>query len=280
MITFKHSGLLGDIIYSLPAMLELASRAGEHQFAIQIPCDKRASHAPGLKHMSGNLMCSQAMFDFIKPLLLAQSYIASVEFLPEKKISSSAMDFDLVRNGLLNVSAGNIKDYYFKLFALMAQKTGPWIQLGAGENAPRHGIIVGRSTRYLNDAIDYMILNKLGMHVGFIGTENEYSALKDRYPGLEIEHLPVRDALEAARLIASSRLYIGNQSFFFALAEALQTDRILEVFEPVPNVVPSGGRYGQFITSQGLAFLLASFLGVSPAALGAVAETPRYVLSR
>lgn len=278
-LEIKHSGQLGDIIYSLPAMRSLAARLGCTQLRLFIPNDKVAHHAPGLNHVGGNLMVSQAMFDFIAPLLRSQPYIESTNYVPEIQIPASAVDFDIIRGGLLNLSAGNIKDYYLKAFGLMTPMIQPWIYVPDASLNQQFDIVVGRSTRYLNVAIDYRLLNQTQLSVGFIGTQGEFDAFRNFYPELTITHAQTSDALNICHLISSARVYIGNQSLFFAIAEALQATRLLEVFEPAPNVVPSGGRCGQFITNQGLAFLLQDALNLPRGQLHPTANAPTYVLS-
>jgi hypothetical protein len=278
-LEFKHSGQLGDIIYSLPAMRSLAAKLGRARLRLFIPNDKIAHHAPGLNHVGGNLMVSQPMFDFIAPLLQSQPYIESVNYVQEARIPASAIDFDIIRGGLLNLSAGNIKDYYLKAFGLMAPPIQPWIVPPPTSPLQQFDIVVGRSTRYLNISIDYRLLNQTQLSVGFMGTQGEFDAFRKFYPEAAVLHAKTNDARDVCHLISSARVYIGNQSLFFAIAEALQATRLLEVFEPAPNVVPSGGRCGQFLTNQGLAFLLQEALNLPPGQLHPMANSPTYVLS-
>lgn len=263
-IDVKHSGLLGDIIYAIPAMLALLRRARAHKIRLFIPNDKVARNAPGVEHIGGGLMCSQAMFDYVRPLLELQSCFEEVVYIEEAKIPASAIDFDVIRSGAINTGAGNIKDYYFKAFALLSCTPSPWISPGfSGRTCGPFDIVIGRSSRYLNLGVSYDILNEITVHVGFIGTEREFGLFRARHPQMEISYAPTETALDACNLIASAALYIGNQSFFFALAEALQANRLLEVYELVPNVVPSGGKCGQFLTAQGLALLLGDYFDVT-----------------
>jgi ADP-heptose:LPS heptosyltransferase len=60
------------------------------------------------------------------------------------------------------------------------------------------------------------------------------------------------DFLQLARVVKSARLFIGNQSFPYALAEALKVPRILEVCPLYPVVTPTGDNAGE-------AFFQASF---------------------
>ncbi len=51
---------------------------------------------------------------------------------------------------------------------------------------------------------------------------------------------PVVNFLELAAVIAGSKLFIGNQSFPFSIAEGLKATRLLEVYHRIPNVIPEG----------------------------------------
>jgi hypothetical protein len=277
----KHSGQLGDIIYAMPAMIALARKSGAHKIRLSVSRNKQANRPAALKHVGGNFMISDEMFAYLKPLLNYQACFSDVLSVDEQEIPATAADFDVIRSGCINVSAGNIKDYYFKVFGLISRGTSPWLTASFdGRRAGQFDVLIGRSTRYLNQNVNYAILATLGLRVGFIGTGPEYLAFSTRFPSLAAEYAPTTSAMEACDLIASTPLFIGNQTFFFAIAEALQTNRILEVFEPVPNVVPSGGTCGQFITTHGLARLLGDFFDHQISlANDPVNFQPNYVLS-
>jgi hypothetical protein len=280
MIGFKHSGNLGDIVYSLPAMVALSERLGDRSAALYITSDKLVARAdPGYWHPGGRYMMNRALFDFIEPLLSRQSYVVRVEFLPEEQIPAAAIDFDIIRSGQLNLSAGNIKDYYFKAFGLVADGAKPWIESPARIESGAVDVVIGRSTRYLNQSINYSLLNELGLSMGFLGTDAEFRAFSERFHVRHLEKLPAKDASEASQWISASRLFIGNQSLFFAIAEGLKCHRILESYEPVPNVLPQGGRSGQFVTTQGLLQLTNDLVGTSVDGRNYASVAAQYVLS-
>jgi len=278
VISFKHSGALGDIVYSLPAIYSILDLYRGGSAAIYIPEDKATFHGPAVSHPGGKFMMNQGLFDFIKPLLARQPRIDGIYFVPQSEISENAINLDIIRSGLINVAAGNIKDYYFKAFGLATRDSKPWLQCDPIDEANAVDIVIGRSTRYLNQGINYSQLAELNMSIGFIGSEREFQVFADRFPIDGIKRIPVRDADEACRLIQSCKLYIGNQSLFFAIAEGLQCNRILESFELVPNVVPQGGQHGTYITTTGLVKLLNQFLGTALDEHKHIAA-PQYVVS-
>jgi hypothetical protein len=55
-----------------------------------------------------------------------------------------------------------------------------------------------------------------------------------------LKHIKVLNALDLAQTIAGCKFFIGNQSFSFAVAEAIKVKRVLEVCYETPNVIPEG----------------------------------------
>lgn len=252
----KHSGHLGDIVYALPAIIGLINRFGYRTCEIFIPNDKPSGLQPAMNHPGGNIMINESMFNFIAPLLNNQPYISNAHFVSESVTPNECINFDTFRHCGLNLAAGNLANHYLKAFALFSDISQSWIHTNMHQIETEYSIIIGRSLRYLNDRINYEVLQEIDGSKGFIGTESEYKNFAKKFPKLNIKYIPLIDALDAANIMKSSKLYIGNQSFFFAIAEALKIPRILESFEPVPNVVPTGGICGQFLSTQGLQLLL------------------------
>lgn len=260
-LKIKHSGHLGDVIYALPTIQRLLARYQHADCELYFPSDKKTGLPPAMNHLGGAVMLSEAMINFITPLLRRQPFIANTYYLPEAEIPGECIDFDIIRSNAVNISAGNIVDYYHKAFGVLNRSDKPWLDLGSSDDfRETRDIVIGRSQRYLNDRINYEALESHTGSKAFVGTQGEYAAFSQAYPGLTLEYLPVKSALEVAQLISRARLYVGNQSFFFAIAEALKAPRLLETFEPVPNVVPAGGVCGQFLTTRGLQFMVSEIL--------------------
>lgn len=274
---FKHSGQLGDIVYSLPFIKSfLDSKNAEHALLL-IPSDKKSNHAKGLKHIDDHLMINQSMFDFVFPLLKHLNFVSDAIYLPEKLIPRNVVDLDFIRNGDINLSSGNIKGYYYKAFGLIDNCASAW--LNDIRPAPHsYDLVIGRSTRYLNTSIDYQNLELFNLDIGFIGTHHEYKYFRECFPNLRIDRIILKSALDAAEYIKSSKLYIGNQSLFFAIAESLNHPRLLEVFEPVPNVIPLPGVSGAFTNNTNFFKLVCNFF--NPVELREIIDRPAsYILS-
>jgi hypothetical protein len=106
--------------------------------------------------------------------------------------------------------------------------------------SPEHvgDIVINRSMRYHDkELIDWKLLE--GREVVFVGWEREYKQflfLLDT----KIIYYKCKDALEMARIIKGSKLFLGNQSLGFALAEAMKHPRVLEVYHQNANCMPFG----------------------------------------
>jgi hypothetical protein len=227
---FKHSGNAGDIIYSLPAAMALA---GDIEIHYRMNPGQKGNY--GKKpHPLGGLMLNEKMFSMLHPLLSEQSYIHSCAVY--NGADAIDYDFDLIRTYPFPLNRGNISRWYFHLFAISADLSVPWLHVKPDDSWHEH-IIIARSQRYNAPAISYSFLNKYKKKI-FIGVEAEWKEMKKTLP--DIEYVPVTDFLQMASIIAGSRLFIGNQSFPFSLAEGLKVQRLLEVYHLCPNVNVEG----------------------------------------
>ena len=229
---FKHSGNAGDIIYSIPAALAIAQKAAVH-YHLALGMKGVYGKSP---HPLGNLMLTEKMVTMLAPLLLANPQIASCTVhQPSAKID---IDLDLIRSHPISMGAGHIARWYFHVFAINADLGKPWLFVQPDESVSDH-IVIARSQRYRAPAIDYSFLKRYPKLL-FVGVEQEWQEMRQVLPA--ITYRPVTDFLEMARIIGGSKLFIGNQSFPFAIAEALKTKRLLEVYWRAPNVIPEGSK--------------------------------------
>jgi len=63
----------------------------------------------------------------------------------------------------------------------------------------------------------------------------------------QLIYRPIDDFLEMAQVIKGSKLFIGNQSSPFALAEIMKVPRCLEVCPTAHNVIPTGANGYDFL---------------------------------
>lgn len=231
-IHFKHSGNSGDVIYSLPAVYQLAKNAKAH-LHLKINESGNSQTSKNFYHPLGAVMLNEKMIELLKPLLLFQPQIAECDVLTDQHVD---YDLDLIRSYPFEVDRGSISRWYFNVFGVYADLSVPWLTAPKDERFKEH-IVIARSHRYRSPGIDYSFLKKYPKKI-FIGVAEEHADMKKMIP--DIEWHPVKDFLEMAAIINGCRLFIGNQSFPFSLAEALKVNRILEVYYKAPNVVVEG----------------------------------------
>ena len=238
-IKFKHSGNLGDIIYSL-ASIKYICEAYDAKATLYLHLDQKSTFTDKT-HPVGNVMLNRKMAEMAIPLLISQPYIHAIELLEKNEKVVVDYDLDLFREDYKNLSGGNIQTWI--------QRSYPELRPNLREPSlfvmPKEtdSIIINRSTRYNNPLIDYTILEGKGNLI-FVGVPDEYKLMRAIIPSLE--YLEVKDFLELAQWIAGCRLFVGNQSMPFAIAESLKVHRVLEQFFGAPNVIPQGGVHYQF----------------------------------
>lgn len=237
-ITFKHSGNAGDCIYSLDIVSRAFKTEGKVIYYIHL---NQPSGFTDKEHPLGQVMMNQTMYDLLKPLLMDMPFIEDVQIYDGQKVD---YNLDLFRKECRNLSAGNIIKWYDVAFPEVITDFKLRIKV---DPIPNDYIIVNRTTRYNNFMIDYSVLKNYD-NVYFVGTPDEFRRLSVH--NSNIKHLIVQDFLELARYIQGCKLFIGNQSMAFAIAEMLEVDRVLEQYYLAPNVIPEGGRYYVFHTNE------------------------------
>lgn len=227
--SFKHSGNAGDIIYAIPAMIALSKGKPIHLY-LRI---NQKGHYGKYPHPLGGMMLTQKMVEMLKPLLLNQSNITVVETYTDQPID---YDLDIFRKFPIWLSRGNISRWYFLVFPVTYPIHLPWLKVEPDGSVKDH-IIIARSQRYRAPGIDYSFLRRY-KKILFVGVQAELEDMRQMLPG--IEYRAVDNFLQLAQLIQGCKLFIGNQSFPFAIAEALKTTRMLELYFQAPNVTVMG----------------------------------------
>ncbi|MBL0884282.1 MAG: hypothetical protein IBJ16_13225 [Chitinophagaceae bacterium] len=230
-VHFKHTGHAGDVIYSIPAMKALAGNKKIHlYFELNQPNRDFTKH---MRHPNGQVMLTEKSVSLFAPLLQQQPEIAHFAHWNGEPIH---YDLTAFRSFPFDYRMYSITRWYFLTFAVTADLGKPWLQI-----TPDHRftdqVVIARSSRYHGLDIDYSFLSQYHNLV-FVGVPDEYEAMKQAIPNLQYH--PVADFAELAAVIAGCRLFIGNQSFPFSLAEALKVPRVLEVYYQCPNVIPEG----------------------------------------
>lgn len=252
--TFKIGACFtGDLIYLLKGIRHVCE-VNATKADIFIWLDRPVKSYEGATHPYNGSGLNRYAFEMLKPLLLAQSYINSVEEFKGQKV---AVDLDeLYSKEIATKPNGSIQRWAGLAWPDMQADTDlEWIrvQLPLFTTKHNHGdarvsnkIIINRTSRWQNGLIHYWFLKEYKDQLIFAGLADEHQAFCAAWE-LDIPLLKVHDFLELAIAIKSCRYFIGNQSFCFALAEAMKVPRLLEVCPYAPNVITCGEQGYDFI---------------------------------
>ena len=204
---------MGDIIYSLPTI-------------ISYNCDAILS------------LRKEYHFQFLYTLLIRQPYLCNVVF--NKAHGNDFVNLDKFRRIEKRArSRGKIK-HLAKAHLEANKKDFDLTECWLFNITPTYAadIVVNRSLRYHDkEEIDWSLLQYYD--VLFLGFEEEYIKFCE-IAKFKPKFFYCFDALDMASLIMGSKLFIGNQSFGFALAEAMKHPRILEIYYRADNCRPNG----------------------------------------
>ncbi len=229
-VHFKHFGLVGDIIYAIPAMKTLA---GEKKIHLHLQINQKSLYKKSMQHANKEKILTEKSVEMLAPLLLSQPGFASCDILTYQKID---YDLDEFRKFPFDYNTNHICRWYFHMYGITADLSKPWLTVTPDASFSNE-IVIARSFRYRAPGISYDFL-KAYPNLTFVGLKDEYEDLKQTLPALKYKG--VTNFLELAQVIAGCKFFIGNQSFPFALAEALKVKRVLEVCFECPNVIPEG----------------------------------------
>ncbi|MDF2433616.1 MAG: hypothetical protein JWP44_3247 [Mucilaginibacter sp.] len=251
-LNLTHSGNAGDIIYALPTIKKIYELTGAN-INLYLRLGRPLNLPNYNTHPVGNVMLNQKMADMLSPLIQSQNYINRCEVYDNQVID---IDLDYFRAGIIPTQ-GNIARWCSYITGVSPDLWKKWLDVEPDVKFA-DSIVIARSGRYQNKAIDYSFLNKYDKIV-FIGIESEYKDILQFIP--KIEWLQVNDFLQMAQIIAGCKFFIGNQSFPYSIAEALKMPRILEVCYEIINVVPEGENGYDFFFQEHFEWLVSNLNG-------------------
>lgn len=231
MNTFKHSGDLGDIIYSMPTIKALGGGTIYLNPGKQLP--KPISGIPTKKFNS------EVPINMVRPLLEAQDYIDKVLVWDGESVT---YDLDQFRASGIPLGKTNLAEAHCTTFnvdknVILEQ----WIFNVKPKRINNRKTVFHRSPRYHNPAFEdkwwpYYIGRYIYDAV-FIGHIEEYEAFTKRFKCYDLCFYQVKDFLELAEIIRGSELFIGNQSMPFSISEGLHVKNVLEMDPRNPNCI-------------------------------------------
>jgi hypothetical protein len=215
-LTFKHSGARGDLMYALPTIAAMGGGT------LYVSTDDTHYVGRGMDETEVLGLCE---------MLKTQEYITDAKLHKGEQVDIDLDDFrDLnVDNNLISVS-------HLIRFGAKFDLSKPWLE---GINPkPIADIVVSRSTRY-HGILNWGVLKEYEgkCSVVYLGLPEEHKQFVIE-TGLSIPCYQADDHQEMASIIAGAKLFIGNQSYPYALAEAMKVPRVLEVCQHCPNCNP------------------------------------------
>jgi hypothetical protein len=239
MKIYRHSGTLGDLIYSLSIVKKMAQRDVMFKVAINNieNCVSQYGYRADEVAAEHRGRFTEKDFEWLLPLLRRQSYIETVGRWYQGDVEPD-VDLDRFRGTLFRGFEGNYVQAYHIAFGLpftMQDYDATWLEADAKTVAP---IVVSRTQRYLDPEGDTKWANlvaetKLNESGVFVGTEQEHRDF-ERVTNSKIEYQPVTDFLELANIVAGAELVCANQNFVYSLAMGLGKATILETIKIKP----------------------------------------------
>jgi len=229
--TFKHSGDLGDIIFSLPTVR--AAGGGI------LYLDPLGGEEEPLVNWGGGLFSrtkiSKESIDTARELLEYQDYIDEVRYWDGEEVDYNLDDFRL------HIKYNNLSDSHLAAFGFpLEERDVAWLKVpSALVNDLEKDVVFARSCRYHGNYSFWETIDRdLVENAFFLGFEEEYEFFKYTYPHMvDLPRQPVQDLLEMARIIEGCDLFVGNQGLPHAIAEGLKKPLVNEVYRPYPSAV-------------------------------------------
>ena len=243
-LTIKHSYNAGDAITILPGLQHIYETTGKKTVFMQV-LNLPAFYYEGAVHpiqLDGKNVCmNEVQWGMLKPLLEAQEYIERCEVWEGQEFH---IDFDVTRDRkTIPMPVGNIHFWpFFIVPELACDLSETWI-FTSPDHPMRYEfadkIIINRTERYTNPYLTYYFLKEYESMCVFAGTIKEHDIFCKSFK-LDIPLLGCNNFLDLATFIKNSKLFIGNQSFCWHLADATKATRILEYCPQFPNTHPTG----------------------------------------
>lgn len=230
-MTFKHSGDLGDIIWSLPAIKQLGGGVlyldpdgGAGDGFVNIGAVYGSSQV-GRDGKDRRTRLTEETIRAIEPVLREQHYIEDVKVWTGEKVDANLNAFRaaLSRLNLMqaNCSAMNVPPL---------APNDPWLECLDPIELDRP-VIMARSLRlHCNDEFWGGMTTMSQESAYFVGLEIEYQAFCQSFPHLDIPHYPTETIHDLFRVIAGADRVIANETLANVFAEGLKKEKILEVY--------------------------------------------------
>jgi len=240
MPSYKHSGTLGDIIYGLALMKHLGGgRLYLHLNQVNWIAQHYYGSEPDPYHRG---RMNQQDFEFLREFMLAQDYITSFDILDP---SATEITHNLDRFRPLFVGhPANYVTTYCLAFGItdpadhIKISDGPWLSVPSARSIENRPYVINRTPRGftppgLNPMWNQWREEGIDQQSVFVGLPSEYEEFK-KLTGWQLDHVPTKNMLELAQVIAGAKKFIGNQSVALSIAQGLRVPCFFEIRRDLP----------------------------------------------
>jgi len=234
MKTFKHSGDMGDIIFSLPTIKALGG-------GILLLDPDGGEICPLVKWADRTrTKLNKESIDFLRPLLEYQPYIEMVDYWDGRKVD---YDLDEFRK---HIKYNNLADSHLAAFNLpLGNRDFRWLDFDQKwkEEAVNKPLLISRTPRYhgnfgfweafLGDSNHKPYEDKMA----FIGHKKEHEIFEYTF-GKQVPYYETPTVQSIIGAIMNCQVLVTNQGFIHSLGEGMKKgDMLTELYRVYPSVV-------------------------------------------
>lgn len=224
---FTMAGDVGDAVYALPVVKALG---GGHLVFWSRPYVRD--------------MMSPAKVEKIATFFASQPYVFTVQFKThEPDVTHNLDDFRAtwlsLRRQRLHLQYNLAELHLLSQNLPLKHAAEQWLTIEPAHGQPEPAVIFSRSPRYRNRHVDWKAAYEKYSGVAvFLGLPEEYREFCGNVG--QVPYLETPTLLEAAQLIATSKLVVANQNALAAVAIGLKKKLCLEVWVTEANCIFPG----------------------------------------
>ena len=223
MYNIISTGDLGDLTYCLPVFKYFE----KSNLLINIDVDwaEKTSGFYKKKVDGTNGGFTKKTFDYVYSFLNQQNYINQISIFNPKKNYENLENLDFFRKNT------SIYQIHYKISDYsgvpISEWENPWIKT---KSRLRYKVLFSCTPRHVCLNFPWKnLVYKFKKHSAFVGLYSEYKEFIKKYLNNQkiIPYCYTSSALDLAETISGCKLFIGNQSFPYALAESMKKNCIL-----------------------------------------------------